>query len=65
MKIKKITIDLGSPVNRILCFIGGFGWIAGVVIANGFWSTFFSVCFGPFWAWYLSVEKLLQMVGVI
>lgn len=35
-----------------------FVWIAGVVIANGFWSTFFAVVF-PFWAWYLVVERII------
>jgi hypothetical protein len=65
MKIKNYTIDLGNPVDRILTFIGVVGWIAGVVIANGFWSTLFSVILGPFWAWYLCVEKLLEAAGIV
>jgi hypothetical protein len=35
-----------------------FSWIAGIVIANGFWSTLFAI-FIPFWAFYLDVELLL------
>lgn len=33
-------------------------WIAGIVIAKGFWSTFFAI-FIPLWAYYLVVEQLL------
>lgn len=38
-------------------------WIAGIVIANGFWPTLFA--FIPFYAWYLVVEKGLQQLGWI
>ena len=31
-------------------------WIAGVVIAKGFWSTLFALLV-PFWAYYLVVEQ--------
>ncbi len=37
-------------------------WIAGIVIANGFWSTLFAI-FIPFWAWYLVVERGLVALG--
>jgi hypothetical protein len=30
-------------------------WVFGIVLANGFWSTFFAIFF-PLWAWYLSIE---------
>ena len=33
-------------------------WLAGIVLANGFWSTFFSVIF-PLWAYYLVVEHVI------
>lgn len=33
-------------------------WVCGVVIANGFWSTFFALIF-PFWGYYLVAEQLL------
>jgi hypothetical protein len=31
-------------------------WITGIVIAKGFWSTFFAI-FVPLWAYYLVVEQ--------
>ena len=33
-------------------------WIAGVVIAKGFWSTLIAF-FIPFWAYYLVIEQLI------
>jgi hypothetical protein len=47
-------------VVELILFLG---WIAGVVIAKGFWSTTFAL-FIPFWSWYLVVEQILkQTVG--
>lgn len=37
-------------------------WVAGVVIADGFWSTLCAICV-PFWSWYLVVERGLSLVG--
>ena len=34
-------------------------WLAGVVLAKGFWSTFFALIF-PLWAWYLVAERLVE-----
>jgi hypothetical protein len=33
-------------------------WIAGVVIAKGFWSTLIAFII-PFWAYYLVIEQLI------
>jgi uncharacterized membrane protein len=33
-------------------------WIAGIILANGFWSTFFAVVF-PVWGYYLVVERFI------
>jgi len=33
-------------------------WIAGIVIAKGFWSTFFAIVM-PFWAYYLVIEQVI------
>jgi len=30
-------------------------WIFGIILANGFWSTFFAVFFPP-WSYYLTIE---------
>ena len=35
-----------------------FSWLAGIVIAQGFWSTFFAIIF-PFWSYYLVVERIV------
>lgn len=37
-------------------------WLAGVVLAKGFWSTCVAIVFMP-WAWYLLVERALQAAG--
>lgn len=37
-------------------------WIAGVVIAKGFWSTVFCIFFFP-WSWYLVIEKVMVGLG--
>jgi len=37
-------------------------WIAGIVIAKGFWSTVFAVCI-PLWAWYLVIERVMFNMG--
>lgn len=39
-------------------------YIAGIVLAKGFWSTFFAV-FIPPWGWYLLVEHSLRTLGWI
>ena len=39
-------------------------WVAGIVLAKGFWSTLFAIFF-PLWAWYITAEKLLHYYGVI
>jgi hypothetical protein len=39
-------------------------WLAGIVIAKGFWSVFFAF-FIPFWGWYLVVEKVLNNYGIM
>ena len=40
------------------------GWIAGVVLAKGFGLTLLSI-FIPFYAWYLVMEKLMKLSGMI
>lgn len=46
--------------NLLLLFL----WIFGVVVAKGFWSSFFAITLFPY-AWYLAVEHLLKYWGVI
>lgn len=47
----------------LLALIVVFAWIAGFVLAKGFWSTLF--CIIPFWSWYLVVERLLKLWGFL
>lgn len=39
-------------------------WIAGVVVATGFWSTAAAICIPPY-AWYLLIERVMQVLGLI
>ena len=39
-------------------------WVSGVVLAKGFWLTALAL-FIPFYAWYLVIERAMQMYGVI
>lgn len=50
-------------VSGFWMFVVITGWIAGAVLAKGFWSTAFAVLLPP-WAWYLVVEKVLLAMGV-
>ena len=37
-------------------------WLAGTVLAKGFWNTTAAIFFPPY-AWYLIVEKCMVMIG--
>lgn len=39
-------------------------WVFGIVLAKGFWSTFFAI-FIPPWSWYLVVEYAAKHFGLI
>lgn len=45
-------------------FVAAFLWITGLVLAKGFWSTFFALIFPP-WGWYLIIFTTLMHYGVI
>lgn len=40
-----------------------FTYLAGLVLANGFWQT--TAALFPLYAWYLTVEKILHIIGWI
>lgn len=50
-------------VKRLFGAMFFIAWIAGFVIAKGFWSTLFCI-FAP-WAWYLVIEKFLMFFAII
>lgn len=37
-------------------------WLAGIVLASGFWSTVFAIWIPP-WALYLVVERVIRSLG--
>lgn len=39
-------------------------WVAGLVVAHGFWSTFFALIFPP-WSLYLVAEQIMHVMGWI
>lgn len=51
-------------MKDLLSAAGVLVWVAGVVLAHGFWSTVLAICL-PFWGWYLVVERALHLVGFI
>ena len=61
MKNKNESITTTYLLTYIVIFVT---WVPGVVLAKGFVSTLFSLM-GPFWAWYLWAEKIMQMLGII
>lgn len=51
-------------VEHITALLLLASWLAGLVLAKGFWPTFFAI-FAPPWAWYLVAERLMQAAGWI
>ena len=39
-------------------------WLAGIVLAHGFWSAAAAVCVPPY-AWYIVVERCMIVTGFI
>lgn len=51
-------------VDLIASLTAAAAWIAGLVLAKGFWSTLLALVL-PLWAWYLVAERLMQGAGWI
>lgn len=58
MKTDFIVLDSVGTI------IGLVAWVAGVVLAKGFWSTAAAILFFPY-AWYLFCERLMQSWGLL
>jgi pheromone shutdown protein TraB len=54
MKEYIVKIELGV--------IGGTFWLAGIVLAKGFWLTLLAAFFPPY-GWYLVVKQALLAMG--
>ena len=48
-------------INIVVGFTLIVTWLAGIVLASGFWSTFFAIILMPY-AWYLVVERIVQSI---
>lgn len=46
-------------MKQLMSLILLFLWLVGIVIAKGFWSTFFAIIF-PFWSYYLVAERIVE-----
>ena len=60
------VIDKYAEAKRtrtIASWLGGLVWLAGMVLAKGFWPMFFAI-WTPYGG-YLVVEKALQLAKVI
>ncbi len=51
-------------MNSIIQFVLIVLWIAGIVLAKGFWLTLLAICI-PFYAWYLVIERLMTDFGIV
>ncbi len=51
-------------MEYVFKFVAIVFWISGIVLAKGFWSTFFAVIFAPY-SWYLVIEKIFSHFGLI
>jgi len=56
---RRRILDTDQSMKEVITLLSFIGWVAGVVIAQGFWSTFFAILI-PFWAWYLLIERIVQ-----
>ena len=54
--------SLALIFNAVSAWALLLAWLAGVVLAKGFWSTAFAVFFPP-WSLYLVAERVMRAVG--
>ncbi len=45
-------------LDSIISLLILISWVVGVVVAKGYWSIFFAVCFPPY-AIYLTIENII------
>jgi len=55
---------LKTPSDPVLFLIGVVGWLMGMAIAKGFWPMLIATVFPPF-AWFVVIDKMLQIAGWI
>jgi hypothetical protein len=55
-----LGIEFPSTLVGLLCTAA---WLAGIVLAKGFWSTLLAVLFA-FYSWYLVAEHLITRISL-
>jgi hypothetical protein len=55
---------LNLIIRNITAVFFAVSWLAGIVLAKGFWLTTLSICL-PFYSWYLVVEKVMMSTGIL
>lgn len=50
-------------IEYIVGVTTALGWLAGIVLATGQW-WWISIVFPPY-AWYLVVERIMQLIGMV
>lgn len=61
--LNEIVVTERRISSSIANFLFFAVWIAGLVIAKGFWETLFAII--PFYGWYLVVEKILLHFQIV
>lgn len=59
----KIIELINNIFNIAISLFVIIAWIAGIVLAKGFWSTLCAIF--PFYAWYLVIEKAMIINGLL
>jgi hypothetical protein len=57
-------VNVKNLTELISAILFGVPWLAGIVLAKGFWSTTAAVCIPPY-AWYLVVERIMIVSGFL
>ena len=55
---------MSQAVGFVATIVAVTLWLAGVVLAQGLWSTVAAIWFPPY-AWYLVVERAMVMAGIL
>ena len=61
--MKTISKVFDNTISILLGLSLLITWLAGIVLAKGWISTIIAIF--PFYAWYLVVEKAMQMLGIV
>jgi len=62
---KNDRLEFNCDGDVLMLFLWILIWMAGIVIAKGFWSTLFAVGTGGLWSIYLIMEVIFKHYGII